>query len=73
MSFDLSIVIPVYNEAQNLAELHRELMAALEGRGRSYELIFVDDGSSDDTCRILNELHASDRHVCVVRLRRNFG
>ena len=73
MSLDLSVVIPVYNEAPNVRELHRELMAALESCGRSYELIFVDDGSSDDTFGILNELHASDGHVCVVRLRRNFG
>ena len=73
MSLDLSVVIPVYNEAPNVRELHRELTAALEGGGRSYELIFVDDGSSDDTFGILNELHASDGHVCVVRLRRNFG
>ena len=73
MSLDLSVVIPVYNEAPNVREFHRELMAALESCGRSYELIFVDDGSSDDTFGILNELHASDGHVCVVRLRRNFG
>ena len=73
MSLDLSIVIPVYNEAQNLAEVHRELTDALAGGGRTYELIFVDDGSSDESFRILNGLHATDGHVCVVRLRRNFG
>ena len=73
MSLDLSVVIPVYNEAENLSELHRELDATLQGRGLSYELIFIDDGSTDHTFRQLNKLHAGDRHVCVVRLRRNFG
>ena len=73
MSLDLSIVIPVRNEAPNVRELHRELAATLEGGGHSYELIFVDDGSTDDTFSILNELHASDGHVCVIRFRRNFG
>ena len=73
MSLDLSIVIPVYNEAENLSELHGELAAVLEGRGLSYELIFVDDGSTDDTFSRLNQLYVVDSHVCVVRFRRNFG
>ena len=73
MSLDLSIVIPLYNEAPNVLELHRELTATLGGAGHSYELIFVDDGSTDDTFRLLGELHAEDGHVCVLRLRRNFG
>ena len=73
MSLDLSIVIPLYNEAPNVLELHRELTATLGGTGHSYEIIFVDDGSTDDTFRLLGELHAEDGHVCVLRLRRNFG
>ena len=73
MSLDLSIVIPLYNEAPNVLELHRELTATLGGTGHSYEIIFVDDGSTDDTFRLLGDLHAEDGHVCVLRLRRNFG
>ena len=69
----ISVVVPLYNEAPSLEELYRELTAALQGCGRSYELILVDDGSTDDTFRILTELHARDGRVCVVRLRRNFG
>ena len=73
MSPEISVVVPLYNEAANVAELHRQLTEALRGQGRSYELILVDDGSTDDTFRELTALHALDTHVCVVRLRRNFG
>ncbi len=73
MSPDISVVIPLRNEAPNLSELHRELTATLAASGQSYELILVDDGSTDDTYRILAQLHASDPRVQVIRLRRNFG
>ena len=73
MAPDISVVIPLYNEAPNLEELHREFTATLEASRRSYELILVDDGSTDDTFRILTELHARDSRTRVVRLRRNFG
>ena len=73
MSPDISVVIPLYNEAPNLLELHEELTQVLGAIDRSYELIFVDDGSTDETGRILSEIHAGDRRVCVVTLRRNFG
>ena len=70
---DLSVVIPLYNEEQNVAELHRELTGALGAWGRSYELLFVDDGSTDGTYPVLSRLQAGDSHVRVVVLRRNFG
>lgn len=73
MTPEISVVIPLYNEAPNVAEMHRELTASLTEYGRSYELILVDDGSIDDTFRELTTLHEHDAHVCVVRLRRNFG
>jgi glycosyltransferase involved in cell wall biosynthesis len=73
MPLDVSIVIPVYNESPNLAELHKELSDTLGAWGRSYELLFVDDGSSDDSYAILQRLQAGDPHVRVVRFRRNFG
>ena len=70
---DLSVVVPLYNEEPNVAELHRELSAALAAWGRSYELLFIDDGSTDGTFRVLKKLQAGDPSVRVVALRRNFG
>jgi glycosyltransferase involved in cell wall biosynthesis len=70
---DLSVVIPVYNEASNVAQLHQELTDHLVRWGRSYELLFVDDGSSDGTFERLARLQQSDPHLRIVRFRRNFG
>jgi glycosyltransferase involved in cell wall biosynthesis len=70
---DLSVVIPVFNEAPNVAELYREFSDTLAAWGRPYELIFVDDGSADETFEILAGLQAGDARVRVIRLRRNFG
>jgi len=70
---DLSVVIPVRNEAPSLDELHRELTEVLRGWGRSYEIIVVDDGSTDESYEILTRLQALDPHLRVIRLRRNFG
>jgi glycosyltransferase involved in cell wall biosynthesis len=73
MALELSVVIPVYNEAPNLVDLHRELTEALAAGGRSYEVLFVDDGSTDDSFRVLADLQAVDPRLRVVRFRRNFG
>ena len=70
---DLSVVIPIRNEAPSLVELHRELTETLEASGRSYEIIIVDDGSSDEGFTILGRLQAADSRLRVIRLRRNFG
>jgi glycosyltransferase involved in cell wall biosynthesis len=70
---ELSIVIPVYNEADNVAELHRQLTASLEALRRPYEILLVDDGSTDGTLERLVEIEAGDPRVRVLRLRRNFG
>ncbi len=70
---DLSIIIPVYNEEENIAALFAQLREALTGSGRSYEIIAVDDGSSDASFELLRELHAQDDHLQVIRFRRNFG
>jgi undecaprenyl-phosphate 4-deoxy-4-formamido-L-arabinose transferase len=70
---DLSVVVPILNEERNLAELYRRTTAALAGLGRSYELIFVDDGSSDGTFATLERLHEADDRVRAVRFKRNFG
>jgi len=70
---DLSIVVPVYNEEENIHGIHREVSAALDGSGIHFELIFVDDGSTDGSFRKLREIAASDDRVKVIRFRRNFG
>jgi glycosyltransferase involved in cell wall biosynthesis len=70
---ELSVVIPVRNEAPSLEELHRELTDTLTRWGRAYELIVVDDGSSDDSFETLARLQAVDARLRVIRLRRNFG
>jgi glycosyltransferase involved in cell wall biosynthesis len=66
-------VIPVYNEAENLADLHRELTASLQSLGQPYEILIVDDGSRDGTLERLLAIEAADPRVRVLRLRRNFG
>jgi len=70
---ELSVVIPVLDEAPSLALLSRELTDVLERFGRPYELIFVDDGSRDESFAILEKLHRQDDRVRVIQLRRNFG
>ena len=73
MSPDLSVVIPIRNEEPNLLELYREFTETLTAWGRSYELVLVDDGSTDRSFAILSELQAKDARVRVIRFRRNFG
>jgi glycosyltransferase involved in cell wall biosynthesis len=70
---DLSIVIPIRNESLNVRELYRELTATLSPSGYSYEIILIDDGSTDDSFSIMRELQASDPGLKVIRFRRNFG
>jgi len=69
----ISVVIPLYNEAGSLPELYRRAADALDQAGYSYELIFVDDGSTDATFTELERLHSADGRVRVVRFKRNFG
>lgn len=70
---ELSVVLPVYNEAENLPTLYQRLVAVLDAIGMSYEIIFVDDGSRDGSSALLHELAAADSHIKVVELARNFG
>ncbi len=69
----VSVVIPLYNEAASIRELARRTVEALDAFGRPYELIFVDDGSTDATFVELERLHAADDRTRAVRFKRNFG
>jgi len=69
----LSIVIPVYNEEENIPKLYEELKAVLEKLPYDYEIIFVDDGSTDRSYEILKEISQKDKKVKVIRFRRNYG
>lgn len=70
---DVSIVVPVYNEEENLRQLYSRLDAVFRESNQHYEIILVDDGSCDRSYEIMRELHNLDSHVRVVRFRRNFG
>jgi glycosyltransferase involved in cell wall biosynthesis len=70
---DLSIVVPLFNERDNLTPLHTELARTLAGLGRSYEVLFVDDGSDDGSLEVLRTIARTDSRVRVVRLARNSG
>src|SRR5512134_3042711 len=69
----VSVVVPLLDERENLAELHRQLSDALRAAGRPYELVLVDDGSTDGTREALLRLEEEDPAVRAVLLRRNFG
>lgn len=73
MDPELSVVIPLYNEAQSIEPLYEELSAALAGIGRTYEVIIVDDGSRDESYERLRAVHERDARWQVIRFRRNFG
>src|SRR5438445_9662377 len=70
---EVSVFLPVFNEEPNLRPLHEKLDRALRQLGRSAEIIYVDDGSSDRSLDILREIAANDPHVKVIALRRNYG
>ncbi|MFC2036601.1 glycosyltransferase family 2 protein [Chloroflexota bacterium] len=70
---ELSVVLPICNEEENIPLLHRRLSAVLDGEGVSYDLVFVDDGSTDGSSALLCELAAEDSRTTLVELARNFG
>src|SRR6185503_18801342 len=69
----ISVFLPVFNEEPNLFPLHAKLDEALKELGRSAEIVYVDDGSTDGSLKILREIAATDDRVRVVALRRNYG
>jgi glycosyltransferase involved in cell wall biosynthesis len=70
---DLSVIIPIKDERDNLGKLHEQLTAALAPLGKTYEIVLVDDGSTDDSFQVMEQMAVGDRNLKVVRLRRNFG
>lgn len=70
---DLSVVVPLFDEEVNLSQLYARIKPVMEDLSKSYEIIFVDDGSSDDSFSILEDLHTKDKTIKVIQLRRNFG
>jgi len=73
MDPDLSVIIPAYNEEENIIPLFDEMNTVLPALHRTYEILFVDDGSTDATFTRLMELHERDPAVRIIRFRRNFG
>ena len=69
----LSIVIPIYNERENIGILYRQLNQVLQLLGRPYEILFVDDGSQDGSREELKNVAAHDANVKLVLFRRNYG
>ena len=69
----VSVVIPLYNEEENVRELHARLKAVLDTIGTEYEVLFIDDGSTDSTLALLQDIQAQDSRTIVLSLRRNFG
>jgi glycosyltransferase involved in cell wall biosynthesis len=69
----ISFVIPVLNEATNIRPLYQELLSVMKGGQHTFELIFVDDGSTDDSVSVIRELGAEDKRIFFVELSRNFG
>ncbi len=71
--FDVSVIVPFYNERENLAQLYGEVVETFTAMDRSYEIIFVDDGSTDGSADYIAEIAADDNRVKLVQLARNFG
>ncbi|MFQ5456341.1 MAG: glycosyltransferase family 2 protein [Nitrospirota bacterium] len=70
---DISIVVPIYNEEENIYPLYNSITHVMKGLGKRYEIIFIDDGSSDNTFEKAREIFQKDSHLKVIRFRKNFG
>jgi glycosyltransferase involved in cell wall biosynthesis len=70
---NLSVIVPIFNEEKNITTLYKELVHVLEGIGKEFEIIFIDDGSTDQSFNLLSRLHKDDPRVIIISFRRNFG
>ena len=70
---DLSLVIPVFNEEENIMQLYDEILETMEGLNIDYEVLFIDDGSTDETQSLLKKIQEEDPHIKIIIFRRNFG
>ncbi len=70
---DISVVVPIYNEAENIPLLHAGISRVMAAIGRPYEVILVNDGSTDGSTEALSAIALQDEHVKVIEFRRNFG
>lgn len=70
---DISVVIPLYNEEESLPELHHWIRRVMEEQGYSYEIIFVDDGSTDGSWEVIRQLRSQSDKVKAIKFRRNYG
>lgn len=73
ITIEVSVVIPVFNEEENALELHKQLQESLRLIAKNYEIIFIDDGSTDNSFKILSKIREKDGHLKVIKLRKNFG
>ena len=73
MSELVSVIVPVHNESAVLDEFHRQLGEVMGATGCAYEIIYIDDGSSDDSIDLLNGIRQRDCRVALIELSRNFG
>jgi dolichol-phosphate mannosyltransferase len=73
MKITYSIIVPIYNERENLPELHRRVSDVMKSTRKRWELVLVDDGSTDGSTDLILELAKKDRHICPVIFARNFG
>lgn len=72
-NIDLSVIVPVFDEAESIQELVREITQVLSSQKWDYEILLIDDGSTDNTFQLLETLHQKDKHIRAIQFRRNFG
>ena len=70
---NISVVIPLFNEAESLPELHAWIQRVMKANDFSYEIIFVNDGSTDNSWQVIKELSAKDPNIHAIKFRRNYG
>ncbi|MBR5841654.1 MAG: glycosyltransferase family 2 protein [Bacteroidaceae bacterium] len=70
---DISVIVPLYNEAESLPELHAWIKRVMDEHGFTYEILFINDGSTDDSWKVIEDLHARFAEVKGIKFRRNYG